>query len=98
MIKNATLAFYTQTTTYDAENNPVKTWATTRNISGNLQPKNLTEGELAQYGVNTRAANAKLFLFDPDVTVIIGTRLGTYDVRAANHWPSHSEAVLEPIV
>ena len=97
MIKNATLAFYTQTTTYDAENNPVKTWATTRSISGNLQPKTLTEGELAQYGVNTRAANAKLFLFDPDTTVIIGTRLGAYDVRAANHWPSHSEAVLEPI-
>ena len=97
MIKNATLAFYTQTTTYDAENNPVTAWATTRSISGNLQPKSLTESELAQYGVNTKAANAKLFLFDPDTAVVIGTRLGAYNVRAANHWPSHSEAILEPV-
>ena len=97
MIKNATLAFYTASLSYDAENNPIKTWTTSRNISGNLQPKSLTESELAQYGVNTRAANAKLFLFDNDAAVIIGTRLGAYDVRAVNVWPSHSEAILEPV-
>lgn len=97
MIKNATLAFYTQTTSYDAENNPVQSWSTSRNISGNLQPKSLTEAEAAQYGINTKAANAKLFLFDNDVAVVIGTRLGAYNVRAVNVWPSHSEAILEPV-
>lgn len=95
MIKNATLAFYTQTTTYDGENNPIKTWTTTRSISGNLQPKTLTEAEITQYGIRT--GKTMLFLFDNDSAVIVGTRLGTYDVRGVNVWPSHSEAILESI-
>jgi len=70
-------------------------------IVGNLMPKSLTTAQIEQYGINTKAANVKVFYFDNDPLVIIGTRLynGTtgYDVRAVNVWPKHSEAILEPV-
>jgi len=97
MIKNTALVLYTQTTTYDGENNPVKVWKSVRTIAGNLQPKSLTTAELAQYGISLQAANTAVFFFDHDDDVAVGTRLGGYNVRAVNVWPSHSEAILVPL-
>lgn len=70
-------------------------------IVGNLMPKSLTPAEITQYGISTKAANVKVFYFDNDPLVIIGTRLYNgatgYDVRGVNVWPKHSEAILEPV-
>jgi len=70
-------------------------------IVGNLMPKALTESQIKQYGISTRAANTKVFYFNPDPLVAIGTRLYDgatwYDVRAVSPWPKHYEAILEPV-
>lgn len=70
-------------------------------IYGNLMPKSLTAAQIEQYGISTKAANVKVFYFDNDPLVAVGTRLYDgatgYDVRAVNVWPKHSEAILEPV-
>lgn len=96
MNRTTTLALYVATVAYDSENNPVKTWATSKSITGNLMPKSLSEAQVLLYGVSPNNANAKVFYFNPDADVVIGTRLGVYDVLAVNVWPKHSEAILRP--
>lgn len=69
-------------------------------IMGNLQPKALTEAEIAAYGVKARD-KVKVLFFDCNDEVVVGRRLYDgatgYDIRAVNVWPKHSEAILEPI-
>lgn len=96
MNRTTTLALYVATVSYDAEQNPVKTWATSKSITGNLMPKGLSEAQVVLYGVSPNNANAKVFYFVPDAAVIIGTRLGAYDVLAVNVWSKHGEAILRP--
>lgn len=96
MNRTTTLALYTATVTYDAEQNPVKTWATAKSVAGNLMPRSLSEAEVALYGISTNNANAKAFYYEPDAAVVIGARLGVYDVLAVNAWPQHGEAILRP--
>lgn len=97
MNRTTTLALYTGTITYDAENNPVSTWTTAKSVTGNIMPRSLTSAELAQYGIDTRTSGVMAFYFDGDSAVVVGTRLGAYNVRAVNVWPKHTEAILEPV-
>jgi hypothetical protein len=83
--------------TYDSENNPVKNWTAVKNITGDLQPKVFSQAEIALYGVDIRNTNAKVFYFDNDNSVVVGARLGDYEVLAVNVWPKHSEAILRPV-
>ena len=101
MIKNRALGLYLKTSTLDTEQVQVESWAWSRDIEGNFQPRALTQTELQAWGLTDLGANAKLFLIDLDTTLKEGSRLfdGTdyFEIRGLNHWPIHTEIIMVPV-
>lgn len=99
-MRQHTLSLYTAVLAFDAENRPTKTWNFKGYVGGTLQPRTLTEAECAAYGVDVRAANAKLLICDSNIEIKTTDRMELgiekYDVLATNDWWSHIEAILLP--
>lgn len=72
-------------------------------ITADVQPKSLSEYELAAWGMNDMPSDAKvLYYHGSSVNLKKGNRAKVnddiiYEVRAAIVWPRHSEAVLTPV-
>ena len=78
--------------------------AVVETIIADVQPKNLTEYELAAYGMNESVPNTKaMFYFGDNTNLVTGNRVRVnygsfYEIKARNDWPSHTHILLVPIV
>jgi len=101
MIKSHSVLIQSRTTVTGTEGEHTYTFATLKTIKADVQPAQLTQAELAQWGLTDLSANAKKMYFDRDTTILLAARAivdsETYEIRAVNFWPNHGEAILIPV-
>ncbi len=116
MIENATAKVYQPTLAPNDRGTLVKTWgyklvvptAANETIRVDSQPKGLTQVQIQEWGLDTRASQARALYFDHSSFILIGNRVhlthdydsssnGYYEIKAVNPWPIHKEAILVPV-
>ena len=101
---NDTVQLYSKTSIKLADGTIKNTWALVDTIVADVQPAQLTIAQLQAWGISTLQSDAKkMYLIGPvNANIKIGARAtvvgdGTFDIRAANIWPSHQSAYLVPV-
>jgi len=85
------------------EGMPLSVTTLKETITANVQPKSLSEYELAAWGMNDMPSDAKVLYYrGSSVHLKKGNRAkvnddGIYEIRGQNSWPKHSEAILTPV-
>jgi hypothetical protein len=101
MIKSHSVLIQSRITTTGTEGEKVYTFATLKTIKAGIQPNSLSPVELAAWGIVDLIADSKIMFYNSDATILRLMRavvLGvTYEIRAQNTWPTHSEAILVPV-
>lgn len=106
--KNATVRIFAETTEMNSEGDCIQSFSEVESIVGDVQPHALTEAELKAYGISTRKANVKLFLYDglhdsikagnrAKVVSALTKKTDTYEIMPANVWTRHGECLLVPV-
>ena len=101
MIRSHSVLIQSRTVSRGSEGEVGYTFATLKTIVADVQPAQLTAAQAEAWGVTDLAANTKKMFFESDATITLLMRAvtggETYEIRALNVWPRHSEAILVPV-
>jgi SPP1 family predicted phage head-tail adaptor len=96
-----TVTLQTKVVSVDAEGLRLETWTNSGTIKAGVQPANMSQVQLAEWGLSDLQADARTMYFEKSATVWNGQRAivegVTFEVRALNTWPKHKEAVIVPV-
>ncbi len=102
MIKNKSIGIYSRVEGKNSQGIVTVSYVLLKTITGNFQPKSLSQVDATNYGVSEQGANAKWFGFDTDTAIheLMRALVDSvwYEVRGINAWPTHMEAILIPVV
>lgn len=115
MLDNATVSRYVPVLSKNDEGTTIRTWGykvtpvvdPIEVFRADVQPANLTQSQLEQWGISNAVADMKKMFYDYSNSGALNTRVkvvsdddGTtkyYDVKGVNPWPSHGEELLVPV-
>jgi len=101
MIKSHSVAIQSRAIVVGTEGEQTYTYTALKTIKAGVQPNSLSPVELAAWGITDLVADSKIMFYDNDATILRLMRAVvdgvTYEIRATNKWPTHSEAILTPV-
>jgi len=101
MIKSQSVTIQNRVTVTGTEGEQTYTFATLKTIMADVQPARLSPETLAMWGITDLSSNAKKMFTERDTGILSSYRAvvdgDTYEIRAVNHWPHHSEFILTPV-